>query len=227
MNLISKKERVLDLVFVIFITCFPSIFFSIYAMIFGQTMFNFSNLNHDLTFLNSIIGKLLSIYVLLYIFYKQGRTIREIGYSFSLKDIIHSILLVMSAYIIYSLFYSFLYPLFQNVDIKPRNIEIFKGKLTIFYFLAMVINPWYEELILRAYLISEVKWLTDNVILAVFVSIFIQILGHLYQGLIAALLVSIVFFVFSLYYVITNKITPIVIAHLFFDILAMGIYASR
>jgi membrane protease YdiL (CAAX protease family) len=226
-DLLNKKERFIDLIFVLSATCFIPIFFSVYSFLSGQQIYDYSKLNYELSYLGSAISKLLGVLILIYVLYKQGRTIHDIGYSFKSKDLIHAVLLAVSAYFIYLMIYQIIYPIIQSIDLTPKNIDLFKGKMTIFYFLMTVINPWYEELILRAYVISEVKWFTQNAPLAIAISVFIQGIGHLYQGVFAAISVSILFLTFSIYYVKTSRITPVILAHLFYDIISMVVYAAR
>jgi membrane protease YdiL (CAAX protease family) len=97
-------------------------------------------------------------------------------------------------------------------------------------FLAVVVavlNPFHEELLVRAFLITEVEGLYLSTTLAVIVSVGLQTSYHHYQGLPAALSHIPTFLVFSLYYVRTRHILPVIIAHLVMDVLALGVYAQQ
>jgi membrane protease YdiL (CAAX protease family) len=74
----------------------------------------------------------------------------------------------------------------------------------------------------RAYLISEVQFFTGSSSLAVLASVVIQSSYHLYQGVVPAFLTTSVFTVFSLYYIRTRRITPVIIAHMVFDFVAVA-----
>ena len=87
--------------------------------------------------------------------------------------------------------------------------------------LFLIINPFFEELTARAYVISEVQFFTSSRGLAVLFSVLLQSSYHLYQGLGPALLTIPLFAVFSLYYVKTKRILPVILAHMFFDFLAL------
>jgi membrane protease YdiL (CAAX protease family) len=50
---------------------------------------------------------------------------------------------------------------------------------------------------------------------------------HLYKGVRAALSVTAGFFLFSIYYSCTHRLLPVVLAHLFIDVLALIAYAAR
>src|SRR6266705_4901806 len=91
----------------------------------------------------------------------------------------------------------------------------------------VIINPFFEELLVRAYTMTEVLWLTQSGALAVLVSVAIQAFYHLYQGVPAALGHGATFLVFSLYYLRTRRIAPVVLAHLYLDVGALILTATR
>jgi membrane protease YdiL (CAAX protease family) len=93
--------------------------------------------------------------------------------------------------------------------------------------LVVFLNPFHEELLVRAFLITEVEGLYCSTTLAVTLSVALQTSYHLYQGLPAALIHIPTFLMFSWYYVRTRRILPVIIAHLIMDVLALGVYANR
>jgi len=56
---------------------------------------------------------------------------------------------------------------------------------------------------------------------AIVISVAIQMSYHLYQGLAHAIVLTVVFAIFSIYYAQTRRIAPVVLAHLFMDVLAL------
>jgi membrane protease YdiL (CAAX protease family) len=86
--------------------------------------------------------------------------------------------------------------------------------LILFQFL----NPFYEELIVRAYVITELKQLTNSVWKPIILSTLLQTSYHFYQGIPMALGEGAGFLVFSIYYSKTNRIAPIILAHLYIDV---------
>lgn len=85
-----------------------------------------------------------------------------------------------------------------------------------------LINPLKEELIARAFVMSEVRFLTGRSWVAVTASVGLQVSYHFYQGIFAALSYIALFLVFALCYSRTRLILPIILAHLYFDLLALG-----
>ena len=82
----------------------------------------------------------------------------------------------------------------------------------------MLLNPFFEELIVRAYLMTEIRELTGSAWLAGAASVALQTAYHLYYGWERALSLGFLFLAFSIYYATRRKATPIVVAHGIFDI---------
>jgi membrane protease YdiL (CAAX protease family) len=73
----------------------------------------------------------------------------------------------------------------------------------------------------RGYVISELLNMRCGAALAVAFSVALQISYHLYQGGPAALHLAIVFTVVSVYYVKTGRLTPVILVHFYFDLVAL------
>jgi membrane protease YdiL (CAAX protease family) len=83
-----------------------------------------------------------------------------------------------------------------------------------------LLNPFFEELIVRAYLMTEVADLTGSSALAVAASVLFQWSYHLYYGWAGATSMAFMFLALSLYYARSRHALPIIVAHAFFDIYA-------
>jgi membrane protease YdiL (CAAX protease family) len=55
--------------------------------------------------------------------------------------------------------------------------------------------------------------------LAVIVSVIVQMSYHLYQGLLSGLALTLLFTMFSIYFVRARRIVPVILAHLCLDLL--------
>jgi membrane protease YdiL (CAAX protease family) len=82
----------------------------------------------------------------------------------------------------------------------------------------VLLNPIFEELIVRSYLMTEIIDLTGSVTLAVALSLAVQVSYHLYYGWWGALSLAFQFLVFALYYARWRRALPIIIAHGMFDL---------
>ena len=60
-----------------------------------------------------------------------------------------------------------------------------------------LLNPFFEELTVRAYLMSEVQDLTGSMNLAAFLSVVVQFSYHLYYGWTGAIALSFQFLIFG------------------------------
>jgi membrane protease YdiL (CAAX protease family) len=101
---------------------------------------------------------------------------------------------------------------------------VFGTTLSALPVLYLVLNSFHEELLVRAFLISETEWICGSTAAAISASVTLQTSYHLYQGLPAALSHIPAFLLFSLYYVRKRRILPIILAHMFMDVLALALY---
>lgn len=220
----EKKLRYTELALVIAVAFLPSIIQSVYTCIFNIQIEIPDNIN--MYFLIAIIQQLIAISILVYILYRQGRKVDVIVAPFSPVDILHTIGLFILPYLAYSLICLTIRSLFPDFNLDSVNTEFMQKNITIFYVLFILVNPVFEELIVRAFLITEIVSITGKGSLAVALSVLIQISYHLYQGLIPAILLGIIFLTFSIYFLKYKRIMPIIIAHALIDILAMIYYGK-
>jgi membrane protease YdiL (CAAX protease family) len=104
---------------------------------------------------------------------------------------------------------------------------LFSGHVGGVAFLSMFLNPFFEELIARAYVQTEVRRLTGSATFAVAVSVLLQTSYHFYQGVPAALTNMGGFLVFALYFAKTKRAGAAIVAHMFFDVLPTLFYMAR
>jgi membrane protease YdiL (CAAX protease family) len=105
--------------------------------------------------------------------------------------------------------------------------NLYGGGINIVTLLCQFLNPFYEELIVRAYLMTEVRQLTGSAGKAIILSTVLQTSYHFYQGAPMAFSYAGLFLIFSCVYAKTGRITPIILAHLYMDVLATVIYYYR
>jgi membrane protease YdiL (CAAX protease family) len=83
------------------------------------------------------------------------------------------------------------------------------------------LNPLFEELIVRAYRMTEVIELTGCSTLAVALSVGVQFSYQLYYGWVGATSLSFLFLLFALYDARSRRAPPVIVAHGFFDVYAL------
>ena len=149
-----------------------------------------------------------AISVLVYVLYRQGRSLRTIGLTARSSDISWTLAVTVCA----KLLASGIVTLFVVYHVAlpkahpPPNYGFLK-------WLAVVPGAALEELIARAYLMTEVAALSGSMALAVIVSVGFQCFYHLYQGVPAVLYHAGTFFAYAVFYAYTRRATPVVLAH--------------
>lgn len=149
-----------------------------------------------------------AISVLVYVLYRQGRSLKTIGFTTRVSDIFWGLSVWLFSYVMSEAVFSVLdaYSVSYPEGPVPRHM----GWLT---WLAVVPSAAAEELIVRAYLMTEVAELTGRMWIAVLASVGFQTLYHLYQGTPHALVNAGSFFVAALFYASTRRATPVILAH--------------
>ena len=226
----SKRLRLAELILVLSVAFAPTLFISIYIWLKHSGTGDQQDVPARMLY--GLISELASIAVLKYVLFRQGRRLRDIGFVFSLKDIPISVMLAGLAFLAFTaaavvatLANTLLFNL-RVFDATPRNVEFLSTNISFTYALFVLINPAYEELIARAFTMTEVRDLTNSGLVAVIVSTALQTSYHIYQGVAAALILSSCFLVFSLYYLKWRRITPVILAHFYFDLLIL-VYDSK
>jgi membrane protease YdiL (CAAX protease family) len=171
-----------------------------------------------------------ALLLLWYVLGRRGKTIRDLGWSWAWKDVGWSVLLHLvtgaAYYFVYATIYSFR-AVVSNPSASTDLVghQLFSGGSSFALLLALVVNPFFEELIVRAYVMTEVQLFTRSAVWAIIVSTLLQTGYHLYQGIPLAVAEGAGFLIFSIYYARTNRIAPIILAHLYADLTA-GLYYS-
>lgn len=158
-----------------------------------------------------------------YLLRRRGRSFGDLGLAWSGTDIPWSFILALIGGVAFQAVYYLAYFL-GIAAVGPVDLSQHVGKFLfgdgIFFstFLVLIINPFFEELIVRAYLMTEVRRLTASVTAAIVISTVLQTSYHFYQGGAAAIAHGARFLIFSIYYAKTNRIAPVVLAHLYTDV---------
>ena len=220
----SRRHRIVDLLLVLAFAFSLSLVLSVYLLFSGEQAPDNSNYA-TMRFIEGLLTELTTLALLICLLSRQGRSLRDIGFRLEWKDFPRTILVWLASMIFYSAFYYLLYYLFAANHIKvsgPANVAfLYSARHSWNLLLAVpfaIINPFFEELIVRAYLISELEYLTGRTWLAGLASVALQVSYHLYQGWFPALCYVGLFGVFTLYYIRARRITPVIFAHMIDDL---------
>ncbi len=173
----------------------------------------------------ALITEATSLTVLWYVMSRQGRTWKDIGWKPEFADVPRALGLLIAASVATYLVLvpvQYSYRAYSGHFLAPKSFtSMFGFGISSLSIAFICLNPFFEELIVRAYTISEVMNLGGNRGLAVFVSVLVQISYHLYQGVEGVLALTVIFTAFSIYYVRTRRIVPVILAHLCLDLFAL------
>jgi membrane protease YdiL (CAAX protease family) len=227
----SNRLRWFELVLVLVVAFGNALAVSIFTVLTRTTSLYSGSSFSSLGFVG-VIQEIPPLALLVYVLLRQGRTLKDLGLRFKWTDLPFSFLLFFCAVVVELILWQVFARTWLAVsghipDTTQRNIEFVTAGLSVWTLILILINPVFEELIVRAYLITEVGSLTGSAVVAVAVSVVLQTSYHLYQGVVPAILYSALFLVFSIYYVKTRRILPVILAHFYFDFMAVAYYALR
>lgn len=215
----TDRLRWLELLIVFLISFANSILGSIYVLSRGQS--HMPNVQ-TYTSANGILHESICLLLLGYVLSRRGLRIADIGFRWSITDIGRGLIVAIVADISYKVGIFLLNAITLSNSPTGSHVagQALKNPslLAIPYFL---LNPFFEELIVRAYLMTEIRALTKSWTLAVVLSVAVQTSYHLYYGWTRALSLSFLFVVFSIYYARRQKATPLIVAHGVFDIYSL------
>jgi membrane protease YdiL (CAAX protease family) len=226
----NRKLRSFELILVLFVAFAVSVSVSIYSVVSGANLYGANNAS-ALNFAG-VIQEVAALGVLFYVLFRQRRRPRDLGLSFKWTDLPLSVGLAFVAMIAeiilwQLLSYGFIRATGHGLNANPKNVEFIASSFTIWTLILIIVNPFFEELIVRAYLITEVQSLTGSAVIAVVLSVTLQATYHLYQGVTSVVLYAALFAVFSIYYARTRRIVPVILAHFYFDFMAVAQYWWR
>jgi membrane protease YdiL (CAAX protease family) len=221
------RVRLFELALVLFISLGGALFGTFYYYFAG---YKAGGMSPVATSVYMIMTEAAGLGVLGYVVFRRGQKFSDLGLTFNLKQVLQGFGLALVAYgafmVCYGVsYYAFPEAIAATIVTQTRMAQAFGFNLAAWFF--MFLNPVFEELIVRAFTITEVKALTGSTFFAVLVSVLIQSSYHLNQGEVVTCCYALMFFIFSIFYVRTVKILPVIIAHCVFDVGALLMAALK
>jgi membrane protease YdiL (CAAX protease family) len=214
----AERYRWFELSLILLISFGNSIMGSLYVLKYGRTMLPYLN---DSRWTAGILHELTCLLLLGYILSRRRLRLRDLGLRWSLRDLGIGIVITVAAYLAYTVGYLIVHSLHRALFSSATSGVAFRDVFSHPSIMAIpfiLLNPFFEELIVRAYLMTEVRDLTGSWTTSAALSVLIQFSYHLYYGWEGAIALSFQFLVFSIYYARTRRATPIIVAHGIFDI---------
>jgi membrane protease YdiL (CAAX protease family) len=180
--------------------------------------------NHQ--WLQGIVHEITSLLLLAYVLSKNAQRWSDIGLTFQWLDIPKGLLLAIGGYSSYVVAASVLGLAFKlakgSLPHAQSSEQVFGATVSVLFVCYTLLSPWFEELIVRGYLMTEITALTKSRAVAVVGSASLQAAYHLYYGWWTAASMFFLFLVFALYFAKSRRLLPIAIAHLTLDVVALA-----
>lgn len=160
-----------------------------------------------------------------YFLYRRGLRFADLGLRWTWRDIGPTLGVTVASYLFFMIGHFVMFLARRGV-VDPSYMgvsaqQVF-GHPSIMAIPLILLNPFFEELIVRAYLMTEVSALTGSWVLAGVASVLLQTSYHLYYGWGTALALGWQFAVFAAYYAWRRRIAPVIVAHGIFDVIGMA-----
>jgi Type II CAAX prenyl endopeptidase Rce1-like len=214
----EKRVRWFELCLVLLVAFSGSIFNALYIWWYGPGVAGRPTNAH---FASGMIHAVVALLLLGYVLHRSGRRFKDIGFNWSLKDVGVGLILLAVSIAVNRAGFNSIYRIHLAIFGTPPlgyHSRDFYSNPGVLMIPDSFLNPFYEELIVRAYLMTEVEALTGSMDLAVLLSVGVQFSYHLYYGFWTALAMCFHFMVMSLYFARWRRALPLVVAHGFFDI---------
>jgi membrane protease YdiL (CAAX protease family) len=171
------------------------------------------------TYAIGTVHEVISLLLLGYVLSRRKLRLRDLGMRWSLRSFVSGLPVTSVAFLSYCLGYSIIRFVAAAFSLSTTDPHTFHHPYPSwaaipFFFL----NPFFEELIVRGYLMTEVRELTGSTLPAILLSVAVQTSYHLYYGWTGALSLGFEFLVFSIYYARTRRLAPVIVAHELFDL---------
>jgi membrane protease YdiL (CAAX protease family) len=179
-----------------------------------------------------VVHETAALALLWYVLLRRSRSFADLGLRWKWSDFGWSLILWFGGGIavgaIYRLiYYSGLTSIDHQAVARRVTHYLFGEGVFVGTLIFQCINPFFEELIVRAYFMTEVRQLTNSLWKPVVLSTALQMSYHFYQGVPMTIAAGVEFLIWSLYYAKTKRITPIIMAHLYADVSATLWYMAR
>jgi len=218
-----RRRRFLALGLVLSVSCAHFIAAAFYYLFEGTSQVQTNQ--QTIRLIGALIAEITSLLLLSFVLSGQSRNWKEIGWNPKWTDIFHGVGLILVAGAVArvaTVCFQLSYRSGSGHYLQPRSVHgLLGGGISALALVLVLINPLFEEIIVRGYTMSEVIALGGSQTQAILVSVCIQMSYHVYQGLLRCVGLTATFVVFSIYFSKTRRIAPVVVAHFWSDASAL------
>lgn len=217
----ERRQRWFELILVLLIACAGGIINAVYLLHNGPTA---SLGTSSLRWTYGIVHEISVLLLLAYVLSRRGLRFNSLGFQWTIRDVGVGLLVTgvsLAAYVLGSTLIQLFHYTAYGSFAKGPDGRVFFAHPSIVFIPFTVINSFFEELIVRAYLMTEVFALTGSRTRAIVTSVLVQSSYHLYYGWAGMTSLSFLFLAFALYYMRSRRALPIIVAHGLFDLYAL------
>jgi len=218
---VTRQHRIIDLVLVLFIG-FSGPLSSALFLFFFPVKANTFNVNGR--FISGLLHEIGALVLFFLLLQRQGRKLKEIGLAFHWLDALSGLALYLVSFVTYyvcATVFQFGYYFWNQEYFQYRNTDaMVLGASMVLMTGYTVAAPFFEEILVRGYLMTELTQLSWPTWLAVMASVLLQTSYHLYYGLAGALIVGTTFGMSAIYFAWRRRLWPVILSHLIWDVVA-------
>ncbi|HKF20070.1 MAG TPA: CPBP family intramembrane glutamic endopeptidase [Candidatus Angelobacter sp.] len=172
-----------------------------------------------------ILAESTALVLFLTLLRRQGRSPRDIGLSFRWTDLPKGLGLVLGSFVTMAVVQALIdrawLSVTQHTAQWTEHRTMFAGSSLLLILPFLLLNPFFEEILVRGYLTTELIDLKKSVLLATLVSLGLQTSYHLYYGVFGAIVVGSGLSILATYYALSRRLMPVILAHLLWDATAL------
>jgi len=216
----TNSHRWIDLVLVMGVA-FGSPLLSSFYLAFHPEPLKYSNIR----VVGGILAEATAMLLFFVLFSRQRRRFADIGFGFRWTDLPKGLALILAAGGVMGLAYVCINYAWFFMSLRSpywsSSRMMFAGVSIWLLLPFLLLNPFFEEILVRGYLTTELIDLKGSVWLATLISLAVQTCYHLYYGVAGALLVGCGLGVFAIYYAKSRRLMPVIAAHMIWDLTAL------
>jgi len=217
---VSNRHRWIDLGLVLAVAFAGSILGSVY-LAFHPAPPKYTNIR----VVGGILAETIALALFLVLFTRQGRSLKSIGFAFSWTDLPKALGLAMAAFVAMTVARASMNHFWVLLRARgpqwPETHDMFSATSRFLLLPFVLLNPFFEEILVRGYLVTELIDLRKSVVLATLISLALQTSYHLYYGVAGALTVGCGLTIFAIYYAMSGRLIPVILAHMLWDLTAL------
>jgi membrane protease YdiL (CAAX protease family) len=218
----DRRRRWFELTLVLTIVFGRYVLYSVYVLAIGRTGPRPLN---SVRCASGLFQDTICLLLVGYVLSRRAKRFFDLGLKWSPRALLSGLGVAIGAFLCSSIGYLIVHSVHHAASVAASNVATVQTPVERPSLLAIpfvLLNPFFEELIVRAYLMTEVGELTGSWTVAVLASVLLQASYHLYYGWDGALYLSFQFLFFSIYYAKTRKAMPVIVAHGIFDLRALA-----